>query len=67
VKKPHKRFYWVLFQVSKEVGFAKKRAFKKFLSNSKEENKLKILQFLSNLKEKKILVVIHVKKIRTND
>jgi hypothetical protein len=34
------------------VGISKKCTLKKFSSNSKEENKLKILQFLSNLKEK---------------
>jgi hypothetical protein len=37
-----------------QVGISKKCTLKKFSSNSKEENKLKILQFLSNLKEKNV-------------
>jgi hypothetical protein len=36
----------------KQVGISKKCTLKKFSSNSKEENKLKILQFLLNLIEK---------------
>jgi hypothetical protein len=60
----------------KQEGISKKCTLKKFSSDSKEENKLKILQFLSNSKEKnkiafkflyaikkvKFLVVIQNKK-----
>jgi hypothetical protein len=50
------------------VGILKKYTLKKFSSNSKEENKLEILQFLSNLKEKKTrvpLIFIWMTKITT--
>jgi hypothetical protein len=51
-----------LVSIKKErqlVGILKKYTLKKFFSNSKEKNKLEILQFLSNLKEKKNKIALN--------